>query len=153
MAGAVLTISSPEALAQSAEDFYCDRGRHALRLPKTYAELRKIGALLNEITTDGWDYGDYKTHKRELRFDGLTLTVTTFTNSPKYMVSSVLVSSPVWSVTGAFKVGQSIESAPVKAGDKRALDGPVMVAGEGDDAELTVRNGKITQISYRCYDG
>ena len=149
----MLAISGPEAFAQSAEDFYCHTGRHALKLPKTYAELRKIGALLNETIDDEGDFGSYKIQTRKLQFDGLKVDVRAATNHPGYAVSSVLVTSPVWSVTGSFQIGQAIKSALVKAGDKRALDGPVMLAGEGDDAELTVRKGKIVQIRYRCYDG
>ena len=62
----------------------CDSGPYGLKLPKTYDELRKIGALKGEKLLREQNLGAYKASYRDLVFNGLRLGVVTHSDDPEH---------------------------------------------------------------------
>src|SRR5437773_9602414 len=87
----------------------CDSGPYGLKLPKTYDELRKIGALKGEKLLREQNLGAYKASYRDLVFNGLRLGVVTYSNDPgKYQVVSAEIRSPQWKIAGPFRQGHGL---------------------------------------------
>lgn len=136
-------------------EFRCVGGPYGLQLPKSYNEVKKIGKLKSEkvLRTESWD--NYKTHERELVFDGLRLYVITFTNDrAKYLIAAAEITKRRWFLAGNFRVGDLIEEAQKKL---NAQTNPkahsLEFGGESDSVIFRVSGGRITTITYDCYTG
>jgi hypothetical protein len=130
----------------------CDSGPYGLKLPKTYDELRKIGALKGEKLLRERDLGQYKAAYRDLVFNGLRLGVVTYSNdAEKYQVVSAEIRSPQWRIAGPFRQGQAL---PPRVGD---VDTKVLKSGatvEFSGTEDTVRvqlsGRRVSVLTYLC---
>ena len=136
-------------------EFSCSRGPHSLRLPKSYDQLRSIGKLKSQkvIATQDWD--KYKTQERELLFDGLRLTVITFTNDKaRYVISGAEITDRRWSIAGSFKIGDTIEEALKSLNARRnPKANQIKVGGDTDSVVFRVVDGRVVAIAYDCYTG
>jgi hypothetical protein len=62
----------------------CESGPYALKLPKTYNELRKLGTLKAERLVREEELAEYKARHVDLIFNGLRLGVVTYSNDPEH---------------------------------------------------------------------
>ena len=130
----------------------CDSGPYGLKLPGTYDELRKIGALKGEKLLRERDTGAYKTAYRDLVFNGLRLGVVTYSNDPeKYQVVSAEIRGPQWRIAGPFRQGQVL---PPRIGDvdTKALKSTSTVEFSGKEDTVRVRlvGRKVSVLTYLC---
>jgi hypothetical protein len=130
----------------------CDSGPYGLKLPETYDELRKIGALKGEKLLRERDTGAYKAAYRDLVFNGLRLAVVTYSNDPgKYQVVSAEIRSPQWKIAGPFRQGHVL---PPRIGDvdTKALKSTSTVEFSGKEDTVRVRlvGRKVSILTYLC---
>ena len=130
----------------------CDSGPYGLKLPGTYAELRKIGALRSERRLREEDLGAYKATYRELQFNGLRLGVVTYSNdSNKYEVTSAEIRTSNWKIA-PFRAGHVL---PAKIGDvtTRELSSTATIEFNGEEDTLRVRlvGRRVSVLTYLCY--
>ena len=133
----------------------CSRGPHALRLPKSYDALKALGQLRREKVIASQDWDKYKTHEVELLFDGLRLTVVTFTNDKvRYLISGAEITDRRWNVVGSFKVGDTIGEAAKRLNARlNPKASPLQFGGDTDSVAFKVINGRVVAITYDCYTG
>lgn len=134
------------------EQLACASGPYGLKLPKTYAELRKIGPLRGERRVREEDLGDYKAVYRELQFNGLRLGVVTYSNdSSKYDISSAEIRTSNWKIS-PLRAGHLL---PAKIGDvaTRELSSTATVEFNGEEDTLRVRlvGRRVSVLTYLCY--
>lgn len=105
------------------------------------------------IATQNWD--KYKTFETELLFDGLRLTVITFTNDrARYMVSSAEITDHRWSIAGGFKIGGPIEEALKNLNARpNPKANQFEFGGDTDSVVFRVVDGRVVAITYNCYTG
>ena len=130
----------------------CDSGPYGLKLPKTYDELRKIGALKGEKLLREQNLGPYKASYRDLLFNGLRLGVVTYSNDPgKYQVVSAEIRSPQWKIAGPFRQGHAL---PPRVGDvdTKAIKSTSTVEFSGKEDTVRVRlvGRKVSVLTYLC---
>ncbi len=130
----------------------CDSGPFSLKLPPTYAELRKIGALRGERRVREEDIGAYKLTYRELQFTGLRLGVVTYSNDArKYDVTSAEIRTSNWKIS-PLRPGHVL---PAKIGDvtTRELSSTATVEFNGEEDTLRVRlvGRRVSVLTYLCY--
>ena len=130
----------------------CDSGPYGLKLPETYAELKKIGPLVNERLVRDQDFGTHRARHRELVFNGLRLEVITYSNEPdKFYVSQAEIRSPHWKISGPFRYGQVL---PAVVGDvhTKTLRGTSTVEFSGDEDTVRVRlvGRRVMGLTYLC---
>lgn len=130
----------------------CDSGPYGLKLPGTYDELRKIGALKGEKLLRERDLGAYKASYRDLVFNGLRLGVVTYSNDPeKYQVVSAEIRSPQWRIAGPFRQGHAL---PPRVGDvdTKALTSSATVefSGTEDIVRVKLVGRRVSVLTYLC---
>ena len=130
----------------------CDAGPYALKLPKTYDELRKMAALKGERVVRVEDLGDYKARYVDLLFNGLRLAIVTYTNDPeRYQVTQAEIRSPQWKIAGPFRQGQAL---PARIGDvdTKALARTATVEFSGSEDTVRVRlvGRRVSVLTYLC---
>ena len=130
----------------------CDSGPYGLKLPKTYDELRKLGALKSERLVRDQDFGAYRARHRELVFNGLRLSIVTYSDDPeKYQVSSAEIRSPQWKIAGPFRYGHAL---PPVVGDvatkKLRSTSTVEFSGVEDVVRVHLRGHRVDALTYLC---
>jgi hypothetical protein len=134
------------------EQVSCDSGPYALKLPKSYDELRKLGPLKGERLVREEDLGGYKARYKDLLFNGLRLGVVTYTNDPqRYQIVSAEIRSPQWRIAGPLRTGQAL---PARIGDVETKTLPASAthefSGEEDTVRVQVRHRRIIALTYLC---
>ena len=146
---ALALVLAFDARAQAkATEPSCTSGPYRLKLPKSYKALRGIGTLLRERvrTTDD------KMTQRELRFNGLELVVLSPSDKPnEYVVSSAVVSTARWKISGPLRVGTSAKIA-LKGLQPKAppSDGELEFNGDKDSIRVTLQRGRVLDFEYSC---
>jgi hypothetical protein len=130
----------------------CDSGPYGLKLPKSYDELRKIGALRSERLLREEDVGPYRLQYRQLVFNGLRLGVVTYSNdSDKYDVNSAEIRSSSWKIAGPFRQGHVL---PPVVGDiaTKSLSSSATVEFSGDEDLVRVKlvGRRVSVLTYLC---
>jgi hypothetical protein len=157
IAACLLCLFALPALARGDTSHFidklsCDSGPYGLKLPKTYDELRKIGALKGEKLRRERDLGAYKASYRDLVFSGLRLGVVTYSNdADKYQVVSAEIRSPQWRIAGPFRQGQAL---PPRVGDvdTKALKSSSIVefSGTEDTVRVQLVGRRVSVLTYLC---
>jgi len=129
----------------------CDSGPYSLKLPSTYAELRKLGPLRSEKRLREEDLGEYKATYRELQFHGLRLGVVTYSNdAQKYDVTLAEIRTSNWKIS-PLRAGHIL---PAKIGDvtTRDLSSTATVEFNGEEDTLRVRlvGRRVSVLTYLC---
>lgn len=130
----------------------CDSGPYSLKLPKTYAELRKIAPLQSERLVRDQDLGPYRARHRELVFSGLRLEVVIYSHEPEsFHIAMAEIRNSSWKITGPFRFGQAL---PARVGDveTKALTGTGTVEFGGDEDVVRVRlvGRRVMGLTYLC---
>ena len=130
----------------------CDSGPYSLKLPQTYAELKKIGSLVNERLLRDLDLGTYRARHRELQFNGLRLEVVTYSHEPdKFYITQAEIRSSQWKISGPFRYGHSL---PAVVGDvhTKTLRSTATVEFSGDEDTVRVRlvGRRVMGLTYLC---
>ena len=130
----------------------CDSGPYSLKLPKTYDELRKIAPLKGERVVREQDFGTYRTRHRELVFNGLKLSIVTYTDHPdEYQVASAEIRSPQWKIGGPFRYGQAL---PPVVGDvaTKTLKSTATIEFSGDEdvVRVQLKGRRVAALTYLC---
>ena len=130
----------------------CGSGPYSLKLPKTYAELRKIAPLKGEKVVREQDLGEYKARYVDLIFNGLRLGVVTHSNGEgNYQVTSADIRSSSWRIAGPFRYGQAL---PARVGDveTKALSPSATVefSGNEDTVRVKLKGRRIFGLTYLC---
>jgi hypothetical protein len=130
----------------------CDSGPYSLKLPKTYAELRKLAPLKGEKVVREQDLGEYKARYVDLIFNGLRLGVVTYSNDEgNYQVTSAEIRNSSWRIAGPFRYGQAL---PARVGDveTKALSPSATVefSGNEDTVRVKLKGRRISALTYLC---
>jgi hypothetical protein len=139
-------------ISHHIDDLACDSGPYALKLPKTYEELRKFAPLKGERLVREEDLGAYKARYVDLVFNGLRLGVVTYSNdADAYRLTSAEIRSPQWKIAGPFRQGHPL---PPRIGDveTRSISGTTTVEFNGDEDTVRVRlvRRKVSVLTYLC---
>jgi hypothetical protein len=130
----------------------CDAGPYALKLPKSYGELKKIGALKSERVVREEDVGPYTVQYRDLQFSGLKLGIVTYSDDPaRYEVASAEIRNSSWKIAGPFRQGHVL---PAKVGDvaTKSLSSTATVEFSGEEDVVRVRlvGRRVSTLTYLC---
>jgi hypothetical protein len=130
----------------------CDSGPYSLKLPKTYDELRKIAPLKGERLVREQDFGTYRARYSELIFNGLKLSVVTYSDQPDtFQVSGAEIRSPQWKIAGPFRYGQAL---PPVVGDvaTKTLKSSATIefSGTEDVVRVQLRGRRVAALTYLC---
>jgi hypothetical protein len=130
----------------------CESGPYSLKLPKTFDELRKIAPLKSERLVREQDFGTYRARHRELVFNGLKLSVVTYSDQPEtYQVAAAEIRSPAWKIAGPFRYGAAL---PAVVGDihTKSLRSSATVefAGEEDLVRVQLKGHRVAALTYLC---
>ena len=130
----------------------CDSGPYGLKLPKTYDELRKIAPLKSERVIREQDFGAYRARHRELVFNGLKLSVVTYSDQPEsYQVSGAEIRSPQWKIAGPFRYGAAL---PAVVGDVHTKtlksSATVEFSGDEDTVRVHLKGRRVASLTYLC---
>jgi len=147
-----LPVSAKGNTSHFIDKLSCDSGPYSLKLPQTYAELKKIGSLVNERLLRDQDLGTHRARHRELVFNGLRLEVVTYSYEPdKFYVSQAEIRSSQWKISGPFRYGQSL---PAVVGDvhTKTLRSTATVEFSGDEDTVRVRlvGRRVMGLTYLC---
>ena len=156
VAAFVLCIAALPAWARGnishfVDELACDSGPYALKLPKTYNELRKLGALKAERLVREEDLAEYRARYVDLVFNGLRLGVVTYSNDPEhYQVTSAEIRSSQWRIA-PFRTGHPL---PPRIGDvetKTLHSGAtVEFSGEEDTLRVKLSGRRVSSLTYLC---
>ena len=129
----------------------CDSGPYALKLPATYAELRKLGPLKAERLVREEELAEYKARYVDLLFNGLRLGVVTYSNDPEhYQITSAEIRSSQWRIA-PFRTGHPL---PPRVGDveTKTLRSGATVEFSGDEDTLRVKlsGRRVSTLTYLC---
>ena len=131
----------------------CDSGPYGLKLPKTYDELRKIAPLKSERVVREQDFGTYRTQYRELVFNGLKLSVVTYSDQPEgsYQVASADIRSPAWKIAGPFRYGAALPAVVGDVQTKTIHSGAIVeFSGDEDVVRVHLRGRRVASLTYLC---
>jgi hypothetical protein len=151
-----LSITMPAAARGNTSHFIdklsCDSGPYSLKLPKTYAELKKIGPLQSERLVRDQDLGAYRARHRELVFSGLRLEVVIYSHEPEsFHIAMAEIRNSSWKIAGPFRYGHAL---PAKVGDveTRSLTGTGTIEFSGDEDTVRVRlvGRRVMGLTYLC---
>lgn len=152
----LVLFALPAAAAKNVSHFVdklaCDSGPYGLKLPKTYAEVRRIAPLQSERVLREEDAGPYKLQYRQLVFGGLRLGVVTYSDdAERYEVTSAEIRASSWKIAGPFRQGHVL---PAKVGDiatrTLASTATVEFAGEEDLVRVQLRGRRVSVLTYLC---
>ena len=149
---AALPVWARGNISHFVEKLSCESGPYALKLPKTYDELRKLGTLKAERVVREEDLGPYKARSVELIFNGLRLGVVTYSNDAgRYQVSSAEIRGSHWRIAGPLRAGQML---PPRIGDveTKTLRSSTTVEFSGDEDTLRVKlsGRRVSLLTYLC---
>jgi hypothetical protein len=130
----------------------CEAGPYGLKLPKTYDELRKLGALKGERLVREKEFGPYKARYVDLVFNGLRLGVVTHSDNPeRYQVTSAEIRSAQWRIAGPFRTGQAL---PARVGDVETKTltstSTVEFSGREDTLRVHLVRRRVSSLTYLC---
>ncbi len=148
---AALPVWARGNITHFVDKLSCESGPYALKLPNTYAELRKIGALKAERLVREEDLAEYKARYVDLIFNGLRLGVVTYSNDPThYQVTSAEIRSSQWRIA-PFRTGHPL---PPRVGDveTRTLHSSATVefSGEEDTLRVKLSGRRVSVLTYLC---
>jgi hypothetical protein len=138
------------------ENFSCDRGPFALRLPPDARALSQLGPVLQQRSGEVEQWENYRTTRNYVRYSGLDLGYITFSDKPaRYMISYLEVTGPDWQIAGPFKMGDSASTVRRVLGRVAQDDSGLERSYGSEGATVTFEQvkGKITKIKYECYTG
>jgi hypothetical protein len=141
-----------EELTVQVKQVSCSKGNFRVKLPRTYAQLKRMGTLKRERVLYEEDLGSHRVSARELRFVGLEMVVYTQSDKPgQYQLARIAVLTPRWRITGPLRVGTTT-SVALKGVPARPLprNGEITLEGEHDSILLTVAGGRLQAIDYEC---
>jgi hypothetical protein len=149
--GAALPVWARGNISHYIDKLSCESGPYALKLPKTYAELRKLGTLKAERLVREQDLAEYKARHVDLIFNGLRLGVVTYSNDPEhYQVTSAEIRSSQWRIA-PFRTGHPL---PPRVGDietKTLSSGAtVEFSGEEDTLRVKLSGRRVSVLTYLC---
>jgi len=157
VAALVLCVAALPAWARGnishfVDKMSCESGPYALQLPKTYAELRKLGTLKAERLVREEELAEYKARYVDLIFNGLRLGVVTYSNDPgHYHVTSAEIRSSQWRIAGPFRTGHPL---PPRVGDveTKTLSSSATVEFSGNEDTLRVKlsGRRVSSLTYLC---
>jgi hypothetical protein len=130
----------------------CESGPYGLKLPKTYDELKKIAPLKSERLIREQDFGAYRARHRELVFNGLKLSVVTYSDQPEsYQVAGAEIRSPQWKIAGPFRYGAAL---PPVVGDVQTKTlrstATVEFSGDEDVVRVHLKGRRVATLTYLC---
>lgn len=149
---AALPVSGRGNISHYIDKMSCESGPYALKLPKTYGELRKLGTLKAERVVREEELAEYKARHVDLVFNGLRLGVVTYSNDPgHYQVTSAEIRSSQWRIAGPFRTGHPL---PPRVGDveTKTLSSSATVEFSGDEDTLRVKlsGRRVSSLTYLC---
>lgn len=151
-----LSICVPVAARGNTSHFIdklsCDSGPYGLKLPKTYAELKKIAPLQSERVLRDQDFGTHRARHRELVFSGLRLEVVVNSNEPDlFQIAMAEIRNASWKIAGPFRFGHAL---PAKVGDVETKSltgtGTIEFSGEEDTVRVRVIGRRVRGLTYLC---
>jgi hypothetical protein len=151
-----LLICAPAAGRGNTSHFIdklsCDSGPYGLKLPKTYAELKKIAPLQSERLVRDQDLGAYRARHQELVFSGLRLEVVTYSHEPDtFHIAMAEIRNSSWKIAGPFRFGHAL---PAKVGDveTRSLTstGTIEFSGDEDTVRVRLVGRRVMGLTYLC---
>ena len=148
VAGTAGAQPEDELLSVPAKQVSCTSGPYRLKLPKSYAALKRLAVLKREKVL-GEEGGSTA---RELRFVGLEMVVYTSAARPgQYQVARATFTTPKWRIMGPLRVGAPAALA-LKELKLRHVPrhGEIVLEGEADSVLLSVAGGKVQEIDYEC---
>jgi hypothetical protein len=156
VAALVLAVAALPAWARGnishfVDKLACESGPYALKLPKTYNELRKLGTLKAERLVREEELAEYKARHVDLIFNGLRLGVVTYSNDPEhYQISSAEIRSSQWRIA-PFRTGQPL---PPRVGgvETKSLRSSATVefSGEEDTLRVKLSGRRVSSLTYLC---
>ncbi|HZD21209.1 MAG TPA: hypothetical protein VE325_11100 [Burkholderiales bacterium] len=156
VAALVLAVAALPAWARGnishfVDKLACESGPYALKLPKTYNELRKLGTLKAERLVREEELAEYKARHVDLIFNGLRLGVVTYSNDPEhYQISSAEIRSSQWRIA-PFRTGQPL---PPRVGDVETKSlrssATVEFSGEEDTLRVKLSGRRVSSLTYLC---
>ncbi len=161
VAALMLAVCAQALSAQGAEDsvfvknLSCHDGLYRVALPKTLTELRKIGPLQKEEHVDTIVWGDNsKSLIKKLYFDGLVIQLLSDPRENTYSIENVVITTPNWSITPGFRVGELLSVVLVRLGIRQKIaDERIKFVGEADSVIIQSRDGRLSEVSVHCYTG
>src|SRR3954470_2022764 len=157
VAAAVLALFALSAYARGnishfVDKLSCDSGPYGLKLPKTYAELRKLAPLKSERLLRDQDFGAYRARHRELVFNGLKLAIVTYSDQPdSYQVAAAEIRSPQWKIAGPFRQGQALPPMVGDIATKSLRAGAtVEFSGTEDLVRVQLKGHRVASLTYLC---
>jgi hypothetical protein len=149
---AALPVSGRGNISHFIDKMSCESGPYALKLPKTYGELRKLGTLKAERVVREEELAEYKARHVDLIFNGLRLGVVTYSNDPEhFQVTSAEIRSPQWRIAGPFRTGHPL---PPRVGDieTKTLHSSATVefSGEEDTLRVKLSGRRVSVLTYLC---
>ena len=148
---AALPVWARGNISHFIDKMACDSGPYALKLPQTYAELRKLGTLKAERLVREEDLAEYKARYVDLIFNGLRLGVVTYSNDPEhYQITSAEIRSSQWRIA-PFRTGHPL---PPRVGDieTKTLSSSATVefSGEEDTLRVKLSGRRVSSLTYLC---
>jgi hypothetical protein len=152
LAVAALPVWGRGNISHFVDKLSCESGPYGLKLPKTYEELKKIAPLKSERVVREQDFGAYQARQRELVFNGLKLSVVTYSDQPEtYQVAAAEIRSPQWKIAGPFRYGAAL---PPVVGDVRTNSlrsgATVEFSGEEDVVRVHLKGRRVASLTYLC---
>ncbi len=151
LAVAALPVWGRGNISHFVDKLSCESGPYALKLPKTYSELRKLGTLKAERLVREEELAEYKARHVDLIFNGLRLGVVTYSNDPQhYQVTSAEIRSAQWRIA-PFRTGHPL---PPRIGDVEtktlASSATVEFSGEEDTLRVKLSGRRVSSLTYLC---
>jgi hypothetical protein len=151
LAVAALPVWGRGNISHFVDKLACESGPYALKLPKTYNELRKLGTLKAERLVREEELAEYKARHVDLIFNGLRLGVVTYSNDPEhYQISSAEIRSSQWRIA-PFRTGQPL---PPRVGDVETKSlrssATVEFSGEEDTLRVKLSGRRVSSLTYLC---
>lgn len=148
---AALPVWARGNISHYVDKMSCESGPYALKLPGTYAELRKLGSLKAERLVREEELAEYKVRYVDLLFNGLRLGVVTYSNDPEhYQITSAEIRSSQWRIA-PFRTGHPL---PPRVGDveTKTLRSGATVEFSGDEDTLRVKlsGRRVSTLTYLC---
>ena len=137
------------------DTFTCVGGPFGLRLPLSLQELRRYDVIEGERVVSTHSWGEYDTHEEEIWFDGLRLSLITFSNNPaRYLLARASVTKPGLKIAGPLWVGQPSGVARETLREFGvALPQSRSFGSEAGTVTIYFEVDTISEIRYSCYTG
>jgi hypothetical protein len=156
-AGLVFALGASPAFGRGNTSHFidkmsCDSGPYGLKLPKTYEELKKLGGLKSERLVRDQDLGPYRARHRELIFNGLRLSIVTYSDQPdKFQVTAAEIRSASWKIAGPFRHGQALPPMVGDVATKNLKSTSIIeFTGEEDLVRVSLVGRRVASLVYLC---